>query len=314
MSSPSPFSEETLQLQVWDDLAPARPAPRGSVERDEGYWRTPDRQELYWQAWFDPNRPTRATVALMHGYGEHSSRYDHVAVGLVRAGFQVIAIDARGHGRSTGQRGQINRFSRYVDDLSELKRRALSRWPDHPLFILGHSNGGLIALQYALRQPDGVQGFVVSSPMLGLAVEVPAAKEVAGRLASRLFPTLSLPSGLTGEMVSHLPEVIQHYDEDPLNFDVANTRWFTESQKAIDDLMTRAPALKQPFLFLIAGSDPVVDPEASQKLFHRLGSRDREMEVFEELRHEILNEAHWKEILRQAILWMDQRCPREEQP
>lgn len=305
--SPEPLTDEALALQVWDDLAPARPAPREAACRDEGYFRSADREEIYWQTWTDPERPVRGTVALMHGYREHSARYDHVALGLVRTGFRVAAIDARGHGRSTGARGYVDRFDRYVDDFSELKRRLLDRWPDEPLFVLGHSNGGLIALAYALRQPEGVAGFVLSNPMMGLKVEVPVAKEVAGRIASRLTPGLSLPSGLSGEMMSHLPEVIAHYDSDPLNFDAANARWYTESQATSAELYQRAAELEQPFLFLLADADPVVDHEAAVALFHTLGSQDRELEVFEGLRHEILNEAPWREILKQAIRWMDRR-------
>lgn len=300
-----PWTEETLPLNLWEDLEPGLPASDESVERDEGYWSTVDRERLYWQAWFDSTTPRRGSVALIHGYGEHSARYDHVAVALVRAGYNVMAIDARGHGRSTGRRGYVKRFARYVDDLAELRRRTRDRWPDLPLFILGHSNGGLIALRYALRKPSDVAGFIISSPLCGLAMKVPAPKRLAGKLTSRIAPGLNLPSGLSADMVSQLPLVIEKYATDPLIFETANARWFTEADQAMSDLLARAPELDQPFLFLVAGSDKIVDCQATTEVFHRLGSQDRELELFPELYHEVLNEEPWAEILQRALIWMD---------
>ena len=317
MASPSPKSEQsspppvwngdTLDINAWSDLFPGRRAPRGAVERDEGYWPAVDNEHLYWQAWFsgDKKASPRATVALMHGYGEHSSRYDHVAVALVRAGFNVIAFDARGHGRSTGTRGYVERFARYVDDMAVLKRRALDRWPETPLFVLGHSNGGLIALRYALRKPDGIEGFLISSPLCGLAMKVPPPKKALAKLTSRLVPKLALPSGLTPDMVSAITEVVDNYRDDPLVFDIATTRWFAEATDAMEDLYRRASDLDQPFLFMVAGADRIVCSHTTENLFHRLGSLDRELEVFPELNHEILNEQPWRTILSRMILWME---------
>lgn len=304
---PPIWTTETLGLDTWEDLAPGTPAPEDAVDRDEGYWTTTDNHRLYWQSWFDasPDAEIRGSVALMHGYGEHSARYDHVGVALVRAGYNVMAIDARGHGRSTGRRGHVTRFARYADDLSMLKRRILHRWPDQPLFVLGHSNGGLIALRYALRKPDGIRGFVISSPLCQLAMRVSPVKKVMGNLTSRLLPTLSLPSGLTADMVCQGATVVERYKNDPLVFDTANTRWFTEVHRAMDDLQRRAGELDQPFLFLVAGADSIVDPGATETLFHNLGSHDRELEVFPDLFHEVLNEKPWRTILRRMILWME---------
>ena len=303
------WTEATLKTEAWGDLGPSRRAPEGAVKREEGYFLSVDQERIYWQGWFSPQEEElrRGVVLVMHGYGEHSSRYDHVATALVRSGYEVMAIDARGHGKSTGQRGYVERFSRYVDDLSELKRRARARWPELPLFILGHSNGGLIALQYALRKPDGVKGFLISSPLLAGAVAVPVVKEVAGKVMSRVLPVVSLPSGLTGAMVSHLPEVIEEYDRDALNFGVANSRWFTEMAAAAAGVRERARDLDQPFYFAVAGADEVVNPEATKEVFHRLGSSDRELEMYRGLFHEILNEGEWVEILREMILWMEAR-------
>ncbi len=303
--APSPWTEDTLLTEDWDDLVPGRPNEDDEVVHEEGYWATPDSEQIYWQCWHDPACEARGTVGLMHGYGEHSARYGHVAVALVRSGYNVMAIDARGHGRSTGRRGFVRRFSRYADDLSMLKRRALDRWPDAPLFMLGHSNGGLTTLRYALRKPEGVQGFIVTSPLCRVAVEVSPVKSALGRLTSRMVPTLSLPSDLDANDLSHLEGVVDAYRKDPLVFDIANARWFTEMENAFDDLEARADSLDQPFFFLVAGDDRIVDPGPTESLFHRLASLDRELEVFPDLYHEILNERPWRTILQRIILWME---------
>ena len=308
-SPPPPWTPETLGAHAWADLAPAKPLPEDLVARDEGTWTTEDGQSLYWQAWFDGSSTAtaRGVVALMHGYGEHSGRYQHVAAALARSGYRVMAIDARGHGQSSGQRGHVERHSDYVDDLDRLVRSARDRWPGLPLFLLGHSHGGLIALRYALRRPSGVTGFVVSSPLCGLALEVPAAKELLGKMASRLRPALSIPSGIDAAAISHLDEVVEDYRRDPLVFGTATARWFTETQHAMKDLAGRAHTLDQPFCFLVAGSDRIVDPRATRRLFDGLASTDREIEIYEHLYHEILNERPWRDIVRRGVLWMERR-------
>lgn len=299
------WTEEELEGLDLSDLAPAHALNDPSIDRDEGFLHAPDGLQIFWQSWSREASQQRGSVALMHGYGEHSGRYDHVAGALVRAGYNVMAIDARGHGRSTGERAHVARFHDYVSDLAMLKRKIDSTWPGLPLFVLGHSNGGLIALRYALTQPAGVSGFVVSSPLVKIKAEIPAIKAVAGNIMSKVWPSFSMPSGLAPSSVSQNPEVVAQYGEDPLVLDIATARWFTEAKAAGADLLVQAPQMDQPFLFLVAGNDALVDPVATEKVFHRLGSRDRELEIFPNLFHEILNEDVWDNITRRLIRWME---------
>ena len=149
------------------------------MTHDEGFFSSWDGARLLWQSW--QAQAPRGRVLLMHGYGEHSGRYEHVAVGLARAGYDVMAIDARGHGRSEGPRGHVARYDDYVADLDAARAQLVGRWGEShgPLFVLGHSNGGLITLRYALRAPKDVRAFVVTSPLCGIAVKVPAWKATA---------------------------------------------------------------------------------------------------------------------------------------
>ncbi|MBA2661892.1 MAG: alpha/beta hydrolase [Bradymonadaceae bacterium] len=300
-----PLTESDIEALDFSDLAPSRGLEDASIDRDEGFMSTPDGLQIFWQSWSRDPSLQRASVALMHGYGEHSSRYNHIAAALVRAGYNVMAIDARGHGRSTGARAHVTRYHDYVSDLAMLKRKLEGRWPQLPLFVLGHSNGGLIALRYALTQPTRIRGFVVTSPLVAIKAEIPAAKAFAGTIMSKLWPSFSMPSGLNPDHVCQDSDVVSQYALDPLVLRVATARWFTETKLAGAELIAKAPQIDQPFLFLVAGNDAIVDPAAAERAFHRLGSRDRELEIYPDLFHEILNEKVWPDVVRRIIGWME---------
>jgi len=289
-------------------LAPATPVRDDRIVRDEAFIDAFDDERLFCQSWSPAERaPERGAVALMHGYGEHSSRYEHVAAALVRAGYGVMAIDARGAGRSTGARAFVADFEHYVRDYRTLVERARDRWPQLPLFGLGHSNGGLTLLRYALSHPhaeSALGGLVVTSPFLGFQVDVPAHKAAAARVMSHLWPSFSLPNDLDPADLSHDSRVVEAYEDDPLVVRVATARWFTEALRVQEDLRDRADEIDHPSLFLVAGADELADPSAADDIFHDIGAGDREMEVFPNLFHEILNEPNWTSIVDQMVEWM----------
>lgn len=289
----------------FSDLAPIQPYP-DDVTHEEGFWRSWDGLDLFWQLW--TKDAPKACIALTHGYGEHSTRYHHVAAALARAGFGVMAIDVRGHGKSAGPRGHIDAFSDYVRDLDQLITQTQKRF-GLPLFVLGHSNGGLISLRHALTHRDDVVGYAVTSPFCGFKVHVPAVKAVAGNLMSKVWPTMAIPTGLDAGVLSHRPEVVDLYRRDPLNLTKATARWFTETKTSQADLLANASTIKKPFLFLVAGADQLVDPMASEQVYHAMGSMDREYEVFPTLFHEILNEDSWTEHVAHIATWMEKRIP-----
>jgi alpha-beta hydrolase superfamily lysophospholipase len=308
VEAPAVFlSDDEIATLDFSDLAPAKPVDDDQVVQSEGFWHSFDRLQLFWQSWEPAEGPTRGAIALMHGFGEHSSRYDHVAAALCRAGYGVVAIDARGHGRSTGRRAHVASYDHYVQDYDLLKLHTAARWPGLDLFCMGHSNGGLIALRYALTQPDDVTGFVVTSPMCGIGVEVPRLKAAAGRLMSKVWPTFTMPNDLNPSKLSHIERVVEKYEADPLGLKIVSARWFTEATEAQEDLLERAGELEQAFLFLVAGQDELVDAKAAEDVFHRMGSGDREMELFPKLYHEILNEEAWQDIVRRMVRWMESK-------
>jgi alpha-beta hydrolase superfamily lysophospholipase len=304
------WSAEALAKLDWTDLAPARPCPRDGVRHEQGFLAGHGGLELYWQSWeATDSGKRRGRVLLQHGYGEHSARYEHVGVALVRAGYDVMALDARGHGKSAGVPAHAARYDEYVDDLELAKAALEARWDAErgPLYVLGHSNGGLIALRAMLRGWSGVAGYVVTSPMCGFAVQVPAWKRIAGDVMSKIWPTFALPTDLPPEHLTHDTHVVKAYAEDPLVRKVATARWFTEAKSAQADLMARAGQIKQPVLMCIAGSDQIVSPGAEEAVFAKIGSPDKTKQTYPALYHELLNEPDWPGILRAIILWMEAR-------
>lgn len=310
------LTSKELDALDLSDLAPARSLENiDDVLEEHGFWESFDGQTLFWRSWTPEGGPTRGVVALMHGFGEHSARYDHVAAALCRAGYTVMAIDARGHGRSGGKRAHINAYQDYIRDYDLLVMHARAEWPELALFCLGHSNGGFILLRYALTHPDGVTGFILTSPMCALAVKVNPLKALAGKLMSALWPSFTMANGLDAAAVSHLDEVVQNYQRDPLGLDIVSARWFTEVLDAQRDLKERAATLDQPFLFLLSGADQIVDPSAAEAIFHQMESEERELEIYPKLYHEILNEEPWAEITRRILGWMEaRRAAGEERP
>lgn len=310
MSAERKRTQHSAPLEL-DDLEPAMAAPPDDVAHAESSLAVGSGHELFWQSWESPDadRAPRAVIALMHGYGEHSARYHHVAAALVRAGYAVMALDARGHGRSPGRRGHVELFDDYARDLDLLISEIRVRWPSQPVFVLGHSHGGLIALRHALDFPGRAVGYVLTSPFCGFKISVPPIKALAGRLMSRLWPSFTMASEIDPEVVCQHPKVVAQYGTDPLNHDVATARWFTEAKAAQADTLTHAGQIDQPFLWLVAGADELADPRAAEAIYHNLGSASREFELFPELYHEILNEQVWPDIVRRIVAWLDTHHP-----
>ena len=242
---------------------------------------------------FRPRDGAQAAVLMSFGYFENMKRYREVIDRWTARRLLVAIYDLRGHGLSEGLRGRILHFDEYVDDLLELmteieKDDAFRRLA--PPVLFGHSLGGLVSIHAALRAPDRVGGLALSSPYLGLAIEVPALKLLAGRALSRFLPTVSLAADLKGTDCTHSVEIGEAYDRDPMNFKKANVRWFTETIRAQERALEDAPKLNVPLFCLQAGDDRVALPGATERFMERVQSVDRQYLRLPNLYHEILNE------------------------
>jgi len=233
----------------------------------------------------------KARVVIAHGLGEHSGRYDNVVRRLLPRGISIWVPDHRGHGQSEGPRGHVSSFYHYVDDLHTLVALARDTLPQGAkIFLLGHSLGGLIALRFAARFPEVIDGLIISSPALGLPKPPSLVSVFVGRIFSTLWPTLSLPNGLDASKISHDEETVQAYLNDPLVHTKITARWSTEFFSAMEVANQSAPELKTPFLMQLAGDDFLTSAEASKIFFEAVSSADKTLYVYEDLYHEIYNE------------------------
>lgn len=270
------------------------------------YFNANDGTSLHEMVW-SPIAAPIGSVVIVHGFGEHISRYQEVAETLAAADWAVRGADLRGHGESGGSRGFCNRFSEYLEDLHLLVSRARQATPNLPVFLLGHSFGGLVATHYALAHQRALAGLLLSSPFYGLKLAVPAVKVMLANVMTNIYPRLALPTGLQGRDVSRDPQMAESYDQDPLNLKKATVRWFTETRDAQEQLHQHAAELSLPCLLMHGAADPIADPATSEALFARFGSDDKTLKMLPEQLHEIFNElpVDRQKTLAQLTAWVN---------
>jgi len=276
-----------------------------TVHHDEGAvtQRAVPGPALYFTSAMPAGAP-KAMIGIVPGYADHGARYAHVMDFWAEHGLGSVAIDLRGHGRATGPRGYVARFDEYLDDAAELARLVADRAKGAPLILLGHSMGGLVSALSVIESPRSWRGLVLSAPYFGLALEVPAAKKIAGRIASRLAPRLMLPTGLKGSDLTHDAVRAREHDEDPLVFPNATARWFRESTKAQVRALAQAGSLTLPLFEVFGTADPVAKFATGRAFFDAAGSADKTFDERPGLFHEVLNEIEWKDVAGAIEKWV----------
>jgi alpha-beta hydrolase superfamily lysophospholipase len=258
---------------------------------------------LYYQCW-RPKTAARAILALVHGFFEHSGRYGNLVNWLVPRGYAVFALDQRGHGRSPGKRGQMDSLSQFYGDLRGFFQLIRAEVPNVPLFLLGHSQGGLLILNYVLHDPSGIRGVVTSSPCLRQRLIPPALIPVT-KVLSRLAPWLSVRYRLDPAALTHDPAVIEAYKSDPLVHSRGRPRTAALLLAAADWTMAHAHDLRVPCLILHGSNDRVCAPEAAVAFCERVPLADKERIEYEGFYHELLNEIGKERVLADMEAWLD---------
>jgi len=250
---------------------------------------------------FLPQGAPKGVVIITHGYAEHCGRYHEVAHVLVDAGWAVFSYDVRGHGKSPGERGYIERFSIYLDDFAVMRAaaRELVAAPA-PMVLLGHSHGSLIVLRaLADERPPEVAAAIVSSPFLALRIPVPGYRRLLASVASRLAPKLSQPNALRVEDLTRDQIKQAERTADKLCFDVATARWFTEALAAQDYVFANAARIKLPTTWLVGGDDSIADPARSQAVAAKIaGAKYHDLAG---MRHEVFNEVERGKVFSELV-------------
>ncbi len=257
---------------------------------------------IYWQSWLPDGQPV-AAIVIAHGVSEHSDRYRHVADRLVAAGYAVYAIEHRGHGRSEGPRALIDRVDRAVADLDSLIVLVAGELPGTPIFLLGHSMGGALAVSYAMRHQDRLAGLMLSAPLAALEAAPPHMR-VAARVLSVVAPKLPLVE-IDASLVSRDPEVVKAYVEDPLVYHgKLPVRTVSELATAIDSFSDGVKRIAVPTLIMYGSADGLCPPRGSVMLADRISSADVTTKAYEGLYHEILNEPEQAAVLDDICAWL----------
>ena len=250
-------------------------------------------------------------VVIMHGYAEHCGRYRELARVLVRAGHWVGGFDARGHGKSPGQRGHIDRFDSYIDDLHGFMEAVQRRFPGRPLILLGHSNGGLTALRLVQSRRHVADGLVLCSPLVALQkAHRPVPRWVAVALTS-VAARLPFPNGLHARELTRDVAVLEAHRRDGLGHDWTTASWYAAATGAMQWAFASLDTVRLPVLVLVAECDPIVVPGAVVKLFEGMASPDKELVRVPGALHEIFNELGREETYRQVVRWLGERWSAE---
>jgi alpha-beta hydrolase superfamily lysophospholipase len=263
---------------------------------------TPDGKKLYLRQW--PSEKTKAIVALVHGLGEHSGRYEHVARYLNENGYALAAFDQRGHGHSGGKRGHFSSIEQALDDIGLFLEEVKKEYPDLPLFLYGHSMGGNLSLNYLLRRKPDITGAIITGPWIRLPSPPSPLLLAFARLMSRVYPSFCNDNGLKTAHLSHDPAVVKAYEEDPLVHSKITAGAFVLLSEAAQWLESFRGEVPAPVLLMHGEADQITGADGS-KAFARHAGGPVEYRGWPELYHEIHNEPEQAEVLEFIVEWLN---------
>lgn len=281
------------------------------INRAEGYFlgdpprpltsvRNPN--ELFYQSWTNPKGKAHATLVLTHGIAEHSEAYNQFAQDFCPRGWDIYAMDLRGHGKSEGRRGYIDDFGRFSRDLKKfieyLQTGPLSN-SKIPLYLLGHSMGGLITLNYLVDNFENspAQALLLSSPALGISMPVPKIKEMAAGLLLKYLPQVTLPNAIRYDHLTHIKEIWEKYPGDPLRHDKISPAMYFGMTDGFANAFRNAEKIKIPTLIQIAGDEKIVSRSETERFFEKLKAPNKKLFIYEKSYHEIFNDFEREQVM-----------------
>jgi alpha-beta hydrolase superfamily lysophospholipase len=255
-----------------------------------------------------PETRARGVLVNLHGLGDHSGLYPAVVDHFTARGFAVHAPDLRGNGRSPGQRGYISRWDVYREDLRRFLDLVRTEEPGLPLFLLGNSLGGLIVLEYALDNPEGLRGVIAAAPPLG-SLGVPAPLLALGRVMSRIVPRFALRTGLDLQGLARDPAVVETVLADPHFHRWGTARLSVEVTGAVERVQQAAARFPIPVLLLHGAADRMVLPDGTRAFMRRLGQPDRTLIEYPEGFHALFADQGGDRVLADVERWIEAHLP-----
>ncbi len=270
----------------------------------EAFFTTSDGLSLYRQRWLPQGEP-RAVVAVLHGLGEHSGRYAHVAAALVDAGYAVHALDHRGHGKSDGKRAYLKSYDEFMRDLVQFRALIEAEHPGKPLVVLGHSMGGNLAVGHALDHQSGLAGLVLSGPALKVGDDFSAIQLKIFGLIGKLLPGVR-PQALSADSISRDPAVVAAYRDDPLVFNGKITAGLGAALiAAMSTFPDRYIEFRLPLLLMHGTADKLTNIDGTRQLESAAANATVTAHYYDGLFHEIFNEPEQQQVLGDLVTWLD---------
>jgi alpha-beta hydrolase superfamily lysophospholipase len=275
------------------------------MKHTKGEFLAKDGTQLFSQSWEVP-LPI-ANLVIIHGMGEHSSRYRWSAEQFTSNAINVYTYDQRGHGQSDGERVYVESFQEFLEDVNlflgskELK--------DKVWFILGHSMGGLIVASYLSKyRPSACKGAILSAPALKIGDDIPPLLVKASAIVASILPKLKTTK-LDPKMIARNPKTVNEYLTDPLIYrDGVKARYGAEMIKSLQAVRQYFSSFDYPVLLMHGTGDKLADPAGSQQMYDEIASEDKTLELLPELYHEIMNELEKEEVLAKMINWIKERA------
>jgi len=261
--------------------------------------------------YFQPET-VKAVVVLVHGMGEHSSRYvNYVIPYYNKNNIAVLTYDQFGHGKTEGKKGYNPGFESVLDCVTEMLKKAKDLFGDKPTFLYGHSMGGNVVINYVLRRPNTLKGIVVTSPFLKLAFTPPKWKLSVGKMLLKIAPSLTMGNELDATFISRDKNAVEAYKNDPLVHDKISPNYsvvFIETGKWA---MQNANKLKIPMLLMHGTGDKITSHKASVA-FAKSNPKNVTLQLFENAYHELHNEINKDEVLESMLAWVNKQLIKSE--
>jgi alpha-beta hydrolase superfamily lysophospholipase len=259
------------------------------MKHQEGTFKDIRDLNFYYQAWL-PEGNVKAVLFLVHGLGEYCGRYTNLVNEFVPRGFAIYGMDHIGHGKSDGEREAIERFDDFCLPLAHYLKMVKEWQPGKPIFIFGHSLGGLISLYFLLDHQADFKGAILSAPPIKLGDAISPMTITIGKLLSALAPKAGILA-LDATAISRDPQVVKAYVEDPLVYHKKTpARLAGEMLKATEKVTANLGSIHLPFLVVQGSGDKLVDPGGATMLYEQAGSVDKTKKIYEGFYHEVHNE------------------------
>jgi len=274
------------------------------MKHQEGFFRGVRDANIYYQSWLPESEP-RAVLLIVHGLAEHSGRYGNVVNHFVPLGYAVYGIDHLGHGKSDGTRVYVKSFDDYTNTLKVYFDKIRGWHADKPIFLVGHSMGGLIGAVYLLDHQAELAGAVLSGPAVKIPSYVTTPILFVGKMLSALIPKFGLLA-LEADGVSRDPSVVQAYVNDPLVYrGKATARLAAEMLKAMQAISGQATKINLPILIVQGSADRLVNPAGARMLYDAVSSADKEIRIYDGFYHEVFNEPEHDKVLHDVEIWLE---------